>query len=315
MTIKNFAQTSLVALAVLGLSACGGSSSSNDDGNTGTLSLSVTDAPVDSATAVVVSFSGVTLQHSNGERVDFVFDEAREIDLLQLQGNASEGLLDNEEVLAGDYEWIRLDVNVERGVRDSYITLDDGTEHELWIPSGEQTGLKLVSGMTVAAGGTADFTIDFDLRKAVVAPGAPGGPVAGPGYMLRPALRLVNNLEVGSISGVIDDQVVAGLCDNAGTNAGAVYVYSGADVEPMDVRDEETDPLITALVSADDYSYEVGFLTEGTYTVSYTCDAINDDPAEADELTFAGTANVEVVAGEDSEHDITDDLDEGEEEA
>ena len=50
-------------------------------------------------------------------------------------------------------------------VGDSYVRLETGGEEcEMRVPSGDQTGLKLVRGFTVGAGTITDFTIDFDLR-------------------------------------------------------------------------------------------------------------------------------------------------------
>lgn len=275
--------------AIAGLAACGGSS---DDDNTGRLSLSVTDAPVDSATEVVVAFTGVSIKPAGGEAVEFVFDEVKSINLLDLQGTASESLLDGETVAAGEYQWIRLDVAAQQGVMDSYIGMNDGSQLELTIPSGSETGLKLVSGFTVPVGGDADFTIDFDLRKSIT------NPRDATSAILRPALRIVDNTVVGSIAGMVDGSLIS-TCADSSVDSGAVYVYSGADATPADVQGAESDPLASALVSVGDggeYQYEVGFLSEGSYTLAYTCDAGQDDPATADVLNFAGTANAEVTA-------------------
>jgi hypothetical protein len=276
--------------SIAGLAACGGSSDSTD--STGQFSLGVTDAPVDNATEVVVEFTGVAIKPASGEAIEFTFEEAKSINLLDLQGTLSEGLINGETVAAGEYEWIRLDVNVEQGVRDSYMMVD-GSEVELNIPSGSETGLKLVSGFTVPAGGSADFTIDFDLRKSIV--NQPGMPDA----LLKPALRIVDNTLVGSVAGIINATLVSEQCADAGVDDGAVYVYSGADATPADVQGTESDPLASALVKVGDggeYQYEVGFLSEGSYTLAYTCDAGIDDPATADTLDFVGTVNVEVMA-------------------
>jgi len=154
-----------------------------------TLTLRITDAPVDYASEVVIQFSGVAIKPENGEEQNFEFEEAKSIDLLALQGSNSAILLDDQIIDSGSYEWIRLAVNAEQGVRDSYM-ITDGQEIELRIPSGGETGLKLVSGFTVATGGAANFTIDFDVRKSITNP--PGLPEA----ILKPALRLVNNQEV-----------------------------------------------------------------------------------------------------------------------
>ena len=64
-----------------------------------------------------------------------------------------------------------------------------------------QSGLKLNRGFDVPAGGSADFTIDFDLHKSVHMTGSGS-------YMLRPTLRMVDNIMVGSISGTVGASLV-----------------------------------------------------------------------------------------------------------
>lgn len=297
MFTKRILTLSTIAGIAALTAACGGSSSGTND--TGSFSLAVTDGPVDSAEHVVVEFDGVSIKPADGEVIEFLFEEAKSLDLLALQGNLSEPLVAGESVPAGDYEWIRLHVNAERdSVMDSYIDID-GSRLELWVPSGAETGLKLVSGFTVAAGGSADFTIDFDLRKSV------SNPQGMPEVILRPALRLVNNMVVGSVAGTLDSSLVSAQCADASVDDGAVYIFTGADATPADIQGAEADPLVTALVNYEDaYTYEIGFLAEGDYTVAYTCEASSDDPAVADELTFVGAATVSVVAGEATTHDF-----------
>jgi hypothetical protein len=83
-------------LSVAFLSACNSGSSSDPfaGGSTGSLTLSVTDAPVDGATSVVVVFTGVELLREDAEPVVFTFEEPKQIDLLSLQGGLTETLLD-----------------------------------------------------------------------------------------------------------------------------------------------------------------------------------------------------------------------------
>lgn len=305
---KSLAQALVVGSLAGLLAACGGggggssASTETSDSSTGTFSLAVTDAPIDSATQVVVEFAGVSIQPADGEVIEITFDEPKSINLLDLQGTASAALIDGETVAAGEYEWMRLDVSAEHdNIMDSFIELNDGTQLELYVPSGSETGLKLVSGFTVPVGGSADFTVDFDLRKSVINPPGMSG-----GAMLKPALRLIDNTTAGSIAGTIDATLVSSSCADASIDDGAVYVYSGADVTPTDVQGAETDPLITALVNVVDseYSYEVGFLSEGTYTVAYTCDTGLDDPALADTIVFSEATNVEVTADTESAHNF-----------
>ena len=278
-------------LATIGLLASGlALGGCSDDRATGKLSLAITDAPVDGATAVVVQFTGVEVKPADGAARAFTFDAPRQIDLLALTGTDSELLLDEVDVPAGRYNWVRLAVDAdEDGVVDSYIDLDDGSRHELEVPSGAETGLKLNSGFVVSAGGSASFTVDFDLRKSVHEPMD-----AGDSFKLRPTLRIVDNAEVGAIAGTVDNTWVVDGC------APAVYVFSGAGATPDDVDGTPADPVSSAEprlnAATGHYDYAVGFLSPGAYTVSFTCDAAADDPAVDDTLQFTGTQDAAVVA-------------------
>lgn len=301
-------KTSASIVAVLSftslLFACGGSGSSTPANPTGTLNLAVTDAPIDDISAVVIEFTGVSIKPATDEPIEFLFDTPRSINLLELQGNLSEQILTDATVPAGDYNWIRLHVNAEHdNIMDSYAETELGTQLELWIPSGSQTGLKLVRGFTVPAGGSADFTADFDLRKSIVA--APE--MSGQGLKFKPVLRLVDNISAGSVSGIIDAMLITEACMDPAADVGAVYVFAGADVSPTDVSGAETDPLTTAKVSYDGeaWVYEVGFLQTGSYTLAYTCEAAMDDPEVADNLNFISSANAEITEGNETFLDFT----------
>ena len=188
----------------------------------------ITDAPVDQADAVVVQFTGVELKPTGGAAFSRDFPVPKTIDLLTLQGTTRALLLDGESVPAGEYEWMRLKVNADPAVRDSFVTIG-GQECEMRIPSGAETGLKLVRGFTVGVGTVTDFTIDFDLRKSVVQPPgqrADAGTCDGQVYLLKPALRLVDNLQVGAISGTIDSSLLSAPgCVASTAKPGSVYLF------------------------------------------------------------------------------------------
>lgn len=301
-SIQIFAVSALAA----GIAACGGSS----DGGpaTGSVSVDVTDAPTMEFSEVTIAFTGIRLKHESGEWEEFTFDEPKIWNLLDLQGGASEPLITDEEVLAGNYTELRLLVDTD----NSYVVDKDQPDAELTlaVPSGEQSGLKLKGDFIVAADSTTDFTVDFDVSKAIVNP--QGQSLAD--YLLRPSLRLVNNLEVGSISGEVDYATInstrlndEGLADCSPDYEGAVYVYQGADVSPTDinVNDEESGPLMAVPVSDDDmdgtYTYTAAFLTGGEYTISYTCQLDDNESDDSETMEFEGTQNVTVVAGENTE--------------
>jgi hypothetical protein len=166
----------LAASAVL-LAGCGGSGSGSvETAATGFLSLSVSDGPVHEAVKVCISFDKIELK--SGSETTIIKRESDDppwkINLLDYQGTDSAPLLFDETVAAGDYQWIRLGVDAELGGMGgtgdddltsnqcdgdgSYIVMKEGSLHHLYIPSGEQTGLKLVRGFTVPVNGPANFT-------------------------------------------------------------------------------------------------------------------------------------------------------------
>lgn len=277
-----------------GLVACGGGGGGSDAPDvpqTGRLKVSITDAAVDTAEKVVVEFTGVELIPASGTATTITFATPKSIDLLALQNGNVAPLVTETVLPAGQYSQMRLMVNAEFDNKlDSYIQIS-GAQHELRVPSGSETGLKLVQGFTVPAGGLADFTIDFDLRKSVVQP------TGQPGYFLKPVLRLVNNVQVGSVAGEVAPGVIAAQC--TGNDLGAVYVYSGAGVAPDDVDGIVPEPITSAQIAFSNgmYSYKAAFLTAGAYTLAYTCQAAFDEPEVDNALVFVGTQNVTVAAG------------------
>jgi hypothetical protein len=254
------------------------------------MTLRVTDSPVTSARRVVVEFTGVEIKPRSESQPE-VFDFApRQIDLLALDGGGSEILLQDEVLPAGEYEWIRLKVNAGRDASDSFIELDDGSIHPLFIPSGNQSGLKLIRGFVIGAGSTHNFTIDFDLRKSVIHP-----PGQGDTYFLKPVLRLVDNLEVGALQGTVAQALVVDGC------VPAVYLFTGADQVPDDIGSPNP-PLASTAVNLDnttgEYRFKLAFVPAGAYTAAFTC-AADDDGAETDDaITFAAPLNATVTAGQ-----------------
>jgi hypothetical protein len=280
--------------AALGLAACGGGGGGNE---TGRVSLGITDAPVDDASSVVIQFSGVAFKRAGAtaEVVQNLTPSPRQLDLLQYQGGHAALLLEGVTLPAGDYEWVRLIVDNETGVRDSFIVRTGGEECELRVPSGAESGLKLNRGFTLPADGSIALTIDFDLRQSIHAPPGQKGTAEActQGYLMRPTLRIVEDANVGAIAGEVDGALVTEGC------LPKVYVFSGAGVTPDDIEEAsgaDADPLVVAGVAVQNgstaFSYRAAFIPPGSYTVAFTC---GDDDATADDtLTFVGAQDVTV---------------------
>lgn len=317
MTNRTTAYVTLF-LATGAIGACGGGGGSDAPANNanslpanGSLSVAITDAPVDNVAAVAVEFAGITVKPSDGEAIAFEFAQPVTIDLAALTGETSAMLLDEQSLPAGDYDWLRLDVNADcDAFIDSYVDTIDGARIELEVPSAR--GVQLSGGFTVTAASDTSFVIDWDLRKALVAPNGSSC------YKLRPSLRVVDMTAYGVIQG----SVAAGLveADNCSadpnTLAGnAVYVFSGSDVTPDDIDGQEPDPLLTTNVLYEvdtaTYRYTAAFLPPGDYTAAFTCqgrdDRVPDDTPAADssdDIVFGSSVNATVVAGEITGADI-----------
>jgi hypothetical protein len=297
-----------VAAAAVVAGCGGGSSSVENDSSTGTISIMLTDAAVDNVSEVWVEFAGLALKPANGDEIVVEFDTPTSINLLELQDGRSEALLNNKQVPVGPYNWIRLDVNAEfDNVFDSYALLDNGSQVELRIPSGSKTGLKLVSGFTVTANQSTNIMIDWDLRKAL------SDPRGQPGMHLQPALRVTDMAIYGSLSGTVEEALVTEMgpaepppdqpsiaCTNGDLHdvGNAVYLYEGDVTDPLDIRGAETDPVVTATVTQNTegvYEFGVSYLSVGSYTAAFTCQASGDDPELEDTIVFGAIINDVVI--------------------
>lgn len=278
MQIKHFGSLTAAAISAVLLASCGGEDTVQ--ANSSTLHINLIDGPISSATKVWVQFSGVEVKPVGGDAQTFAFSPAKGFDLLTLQKGNAATLLGDTSVSAGEYEWVRLMLDSTAG--SSYI-VDSTGQHAIRIPSGAETGLKLVRGFTMPAGGRGDFTVDFVLDKSIIAP-----PGQSPDYMMKPVLRITDNIQVGTISGTFAANTLSGIPACAG-KAPIVYLYQGAGVTPDDIYNPlnggtdtapTVDPLVTAPASlngASVYAYTIAFVPVGSYTVAFTCD--NDDPA------------------------------------
>ena len=285
--MNHWSRLGILVSCALTLSACGGSGDSH--AGTGRLNLKIGDSPIDGASEVVLVFTGVEL-HSNGGTTSIDFAAPREIDLLAYQNGATVNLLENESVAAGEYLWMRLKVIAERNRNDgSYILFEDGSQFPLFIPSGSETGLKISRPFRVAVGGITRLVADFDLRKSIIEP-----PGQEPNYVLKPVLRLVDELQVGGISGEVDLTALATGQLGGGAAvadcAGGIYLFSGAAVVPDDMdgsAEDGADPIVFQPLAFDGLEtvvpYTFSFVEAGTYTIAATCNFDADVSPEASE--------------------------------
>jgi hypothetical protein len=298
--VKTLKWILLPVMSALMLAGCGGGSS---DG-TGSLSVSLTDAPIDSAQEVWVQFAGVAIRQDVDDESSWIaieFPEPKNINLLDLQGTQRVSLLSGQELSAGTYAEFRLDVNaVEDSVFDSYIVLDDGSEVELDIPSGSQTGLKVKGEIIVPDTGEAAFTVDFDVRKSIV--------VQGNGeYKLKPVLRIEQDDSIGHISGTVGATLMSSCTapvdtvDYSYSASPVIYVFNESYAQASDIP-TDIEEFTSSLIRFDEgeavYKFEVGYLPAGEYSVAFNCvlsetDVVTEETSDTNNYGAVGAVVVE----------------------
>jgi len=233
-----------MTLGVAGLAACGDSTGS---GTTGTVSVRITDAPIDKVQSATVWISRVYLVGSADNEASRVTisDQKVEYNLLALQ-NGVTASLGSSEIPVGFYAHLRLVVDSAKIVLKAPLTFADGTsQRTLFVPSGEQSGLKVnfSSPVQVTAGETV-LVADFDVSRSFVFTGPAGAPT---GAKFKPVIHAVVQNVAASIGGTVTP-----ASERAGL--AAVNATSG-------------DTVATTLADPVTGAYRLHFLPPGTYNV------------------------------------------------
>ena len=114
-------------------------------------------------------------------------DSIRTYDLLQLR-NGMMAVLDSGGLTPGHYTQIRLKVT------DSCYVVVEEQRHYLRIPSGQQSGIKLVHQFTIEEKKLYELVLDFDAEKSIHQTG-------NGVYQLRPTIRVIPLVTSGEIEG------------------------------------------------------------------------------------------------------------------
>lgn len=287
----------LLAVATV-VAACsgGGSDGGLNAPTTGSLSVRLMDAPVEDVAEVNVQIAGLRIKPAEGPAIDLDLGAPTvTVDLLELTDENAAVLIDGAEIPAGEYEWLEMEVNAAfDGEMDSYVMTLIGGQEEIRVPSGR---VRLVGGFEIGGGEVVQFLFDWSVRKGLVDP--PGQP----GFLLKPAFRVLSVEEYGVLSGTVDPMTLEheSCTDDDDTDiavGNVVYIYEGLDIEPFDIDGADPEPIATADVAQNtdgDYVYRM-VLMPGDYTVALTCEASNDLPESTEELVFLEPTNLTMDA-------------------
>lgn len=249
----------LLAFMTLAFVAC-----DDNDGTTGRIELSITDAPLydEDIVGVHIKINGIEIREKDGGWMAMEnFDEPVTLNLLDYQ-NGEVYFLTEEELQAGVYNEIRLLLDMPemdggpKANPGTYLEYADGTTQALYVPSGATSGYKAKGEFGIPAGGVTSVTIDFDVRKAVVKAGNSGQ------YLLKPVLRLVENDNVGLIRGEVislDEQPEI-----------IVFAYDDGTFSESEINDPEADGVdfpnaVTSGRVGTDGTFTLAFMEPGIY--------------------------------------------------
>jgi hypothetical protein len=171
-------------------------------GDQGRLKIHLTDAPAD-YDEVNITFSSIEI-HREDTGWFTVSTEIQNVDLLTLRNGAT--VLFADTILSvGKYTQIRLHIV------DAEVVVD-GITYPLEIPSGDQSGLKLIHPFEIIPDFTVELLLDFDAHRSIHQTG-------NGRYIMKPTIRVVPII----ISGVMTGRILP-------VEANAfVWTYHGTD--------------------------------------------------------------------------------------
>ncbi|HNS48277.1 MAG TPA: DUF4382 domain-containing protein [bacterium] len=280
----------LLALGMAGMlvafgAACGGGggSSSNSSGN---LAFYLTDAFDETYQAVYVTIGEIQVSqvHEDDQtETDSWLTVARPratYNLLELVNGVRQSL-GIAYLEPGRYSQMRLIIGTEpdNGTNifsaahpfANYVIDEAGHYHALKVPSGLQTGVKIIQGFDISLNGTTELILDFDAARSVVKAGSSGQ------WLLKPTIKILNTEEYSIINGEVTD---ADASEPAGGVVVSAQVYNPGAGDPKDAV-----TVRAATVTDAEGNYAL-FVQPGTYNlVAYLDDFA---PTETGLVTQSG---------------------------
>jgi len=258
----------LAAFAIGAAATMLGACDSTTGGNTGTLTLRMTDAPfpfssvsrVDVFIVRVDARTGTTTDAEATNEADMsnwttVASPNAAINLLDLNGGKTTNL-GQATLPTGTWNGFRLIIDPSK----SSVTLTDGSHPSIVWPSASKTGIKVVldAPVSLTANGSV-MVLDFDVGRSFV---MRGNDIRNNGLLFKPVIRATATDITGSASGTVHSTSATGP------------IVAGATVEVLKagtaVDDADDTNIIASTVTDANGAFTFAFLLPGTYALRAT---------------------------------------------
>jgi hypothetical protein len=253
-----------------------------------------TDAPADpDISGVEANVLGLEFRRDDGTSVTLEFRTGELVDLIDLTDGDPLRLFTDEELPAGRYTGARLLFDEDEG--DNAVTAGND-EFPLLLADGEFAAVDFL--VEDEERSQEKLTLMLDLRQSL------DFDEASAEYTLTPRLRAIRTDDAARIEGTVTVVCPAGTPLATG---GAVYLFSGANVQPDDLDGAGVEPLATTRVVDPVIArprYALRFLPAGDYTLALTCRGNEDVLGVDDDLAFRNVTNVQVDADDVLQRDL-----------
>jgi hypothetical protein len=268
------------------------------------ITVDLTTSGVFETQRVSMAIHTVYLLDENGTLITLASEDSSVYDLLELRDGSAIRLISEAEIPEGRYVGFAVAIAAD----SAYVQAEDGARYAIQTSPivFSDTDFE-VSRNELSQRESRSFSVNLDIRLSFSDQSETYGT-----YAFQPKLNVVDLDTSASLGGVISNELALSdecLDGRSGPGGAAVYIFSGADVEPYDdYSGAQPGPLATAALQwnalTGTATYAFSQLAPGPYTISLTCYAYADDPLVYQALPFLATTTLSLAASQAAEANI-----------